>query len=274
MSELQTTVSLHPAEVELLCVTADSAPPFPLRIQSFGRTTDEQQAIYRAAGRELAGRGLADEQGPLGVAEAFTYQLRECAMTLDMVLSVGSDQVGAVVFGRQSEAVFVAQRFGDRISRVRMASGPMDDMIEQLLALIPAHSAARTSPFNVPGRALSEVYQELRRRMPANPRIPPTPMGRDELDELMRAYGIDDRLARLMVTELQPVVGNGQAGLASRGGYGKEWQRASEELRWLDTERGRFLLGPHDKTGWMSVNPLSEQELHQSIRQLAGSLLL
>jgi hypothetical protein len=40
-----------------------------------------------------------------------------------------------------------------------------------------------------------------------------------------------------------------------------------EELRWLDTERGRYRLAGDAE--WMSVNPLPRGEIRDAIRKLA-----
>ena len=41
------------------------------------------------------------------------------------------------------------------------------------------------------------------------------------------AHGIDDRVTRRMVSHLQPVLGNGQAGVARRDDSEDQWQRAA-----------------------------------------------
>jgi hypothetical protein len=92
---------------------------------------------------------------------------------------------------------------------------------------------------------------------------------------LLAANGVDDRLARRLVTHLQPVRGNGQMGLATRAGYANRWQRVGAELRWLDTERGRFQLVEGDDADggdWLSVNPMHGNDLAAAVRGLALSL--
>jgi hypothetical protein len=75
-----------------------------------------------------------------------------------------------------------------------------------------------------------------------------------------------------MVTHLQPVLGNGQAGAAVRRGYTGEWTRSGEELRWLDSVRGRFRLVDTPGSDWMSVNPFSRDELRAAVRAMAREL--
>jgi hypothetical protein len=63
------------------------------------------------------------------------------------------------------------------------------------------------------------------------------------------------------------VLGNGQVGVARRDDSEDQWQRVGDELRWLDTERGRFRLAGDEE--WMSVHPLPRDEIRDEIRKLA-----
>jgi hypothetical protein len=256
-------VALGVAEVDLLCATAGVAPPFPLRVPSAGATSAERRAVLRAASERLAARGLADERGPLGVAEAFVYLLRDARTTLDLVLSGGLATLGALLLVRRDLAVLVTQEFA--AESVSMAELSFDDAVDELLWLVPDHGAALAAPFSLPKAVLGRVYRALLDRQGK-------PLGLDEWEHLLAAHGIDDRLARRLVTHLQPVVGNGQMGLAVRGGYANQWRRAGAELRWLDTERGRFQLVDTDDGGWLSVNPMHAHDLASAVRGLAWSL--
>ena len=64
---------LHPVEVDLLCAFAEVEAPFPLEIPASGHTDVEQRAMVRSAREQLTSRGLADDNGPLGVAEDFVF---------------------------------------------------------------------------------------------------------------------------------------------------------------------------------------------------------
>lgn len=260
----RSAVTMGVAEIDLLCAAADSAPPFPLRVPSNGATSTERRAVLRAAGERLAARGLADARGPLGVAEAFAYLLQDARTTLDLVLSTGADTVGVVMLARQDLAVLVTQNPAAP-EHVEMAELPFDDAVDELMWLIPDHPAAMAAPFSLPKTALDRVYRALLARQGS-------PLGIDEWERLLAAQGIDDRLARRLVTHLQPVVGNGQMGLATRGGYANQWRRAADELRWVDTERGRFQLVDTDDGGWLSVNPMHGQDLAAAVRGLAQSV--
>ena len=60
-------------------------------------------------------------------------------------------------------------------------------------------------------------------------------------------------------------------GDAVRGG-GPICRRCRTELRWLDTERGRFQLVAGKDEEWMNVNPLHANDLAAAIRRMAGEL--
>jgi hypothetical protein len=269
----RSAVPMDLAEVDLLCAVANSAPPYPLRVPTHGTTATERRAVLRAAGERLAARGLADEQGPLGVAEAFAYLLQDSALVLDLLLAIGPDVLGAVLLSRRDLAVLVTQQLNNTqqpnngnditMAQITMAELSLDDAVDELRNLIPAHDAAMTAPFSLPTGTLRRIYTQFRAKHVKTPA---------EWEEMLAAHGVTDRLARRLVTHLQPVLGNGQAGLAGRGGYANTWQRVGDELRWLDTERGRFQLIPADDGEWTSVNPMHPADLSNGLRRLAGSL--
>ena len=254
--------SLDGAELDLLCTYAGVAAPFPLRVRPAGPDYRQRQASFRAARERMTARGLADERGPLGVADTFVNLLRTCPTSLDLVLSVGMDRSGAVLLSGRGRAVLGVRDLDDEERGVRIVELPFDDAVDELLLLVPELDAAMTNPFTLPRRAVGEVYRALVDR--AGDRL-----GTHELDELLRRHGIDDRLANRIVSLLQPVLGSGQAGLSERGGYAGEWRRTGEELSWLDTERGRFALAGTSE--WISVNPLFAQDLAKKIRHLAAA---
>ena len=260
----RSAVAVGAAEVDLLCAAANAAPPFPLRVPSRGTSVHERRLELRAAGEQLAARGLADESGPLGVAEAFAYLLQECTLSLDLVLSVGTDVLGAVLLAKQDFAVLTTQQLTDD-APLGMAELRLDDAVDELIGFVPPHEPAMTAPFSLPTGALDRVYRDVlaRRGREVTP---------EEWDELLARHGVSDRLARRLISYLQPVLGNGQVGLATRGGYAQAWQRVGAELRWLDTERGRFQLVSGEDSEWMSVNPMHANELASAVRRMAGEL--
>ena len=253
------------AEVDLLCSAANTEPPFPLRIPNFGTTIADRRFALKLASEQLAARGLADERGPLGVAEAFAYLLQDCTLALDMVLSVGKDVMGAVLLARQDIAVLTTQQL-TADEPLRMAELRLDDAVDELIGFVPPHEAAMTSQFSLPTAALDRVHRSLLERRDRGTVTP------EEWADLLARHGVDDRTARRLVSYLQPVLGNGQVGLATRGGYAMEWRRVGNELRWIDTEKGRFQLVAGSDGDWMSVNPMHAADLSTAIRRMAGEL--
>ncbi|WP_169735351.1 ESX secretion-associated protein EspG [Actinokineospora inagensis] len=253
---------LHPAEVELLCTFAEVAPPFPLRINALG----DRRAAFGVARAELAARGLADGRGPRGVAGDFVHLLRDGAGALDLMVARRGQVRGALVLAQRDEALLVRQEIGAPGARVHLLALSLHDAVDHLVGAVPELDAAMAAPFSLPRRALDQVHREIQVATERDRRL-----GGDEVDALLRRHGIDDATARRMTTHLQPVLGNGQAGVAVRRGYADEWVRGSAEVRWLDTARGRFRLADGDDE-WMSVNPLGREELRSELRTLAADL--
>ncbi|WP_018684063.1 ESX secretion-associated protein EspG [Actinokineospora enzanensis] len=257
-------VVLHPIEVDLLCTFAEVQAPFPIEVGVPATSDVERGVLYQAASQELMERGLADENGPLDVAEEFVYLLRSGTGVLDLVLNKDSGTTRVAVLTSADEALLVSQDTTDQHRMVRMWAATLDDAIGCLAHLIPPAEMPLTAPFSVPLRPLEEAFQVMLARHPA-------PMSAAEVEDLVRSHGIDDRAVRRMVSHLQPVLGNGQCGVARRDDSEDQWHRASEELRWLDTDRGRYRLAVIDD-GWMSVNPLGLDELYAELRGLAARI--
>ncbi|WP_172803358.1 ESX secretion-associated protein EspG [Alloactinosynnema sp. L-07] len=253
---------LHPAEIDLLCTFGEVAPPYPLRVRSLGASMEDQRDVFRTARSRLAERGLADHRGPRGVAADFVHLLREGAGALDMLVARKGSAARVLVLARREEALLVNQNGAEGPVHLRALS--LHDAVDQLQRLVPEHEAAMAAPFSVPRRAVEQVHREI---LGARDRL-----SADDLDRIMQRNGLDEQTARKMATHLQPVLGNGQAGVAVRRGYADEWTRSGEELRWLDTTRGRFRLAGGTLTDWMSVNPFTRDELRSELRTLAGEL--
>jgi hypothetical protein len=250
---------LHPIEVDLLCVFAEVEAPFPLEIPASGESDVEQRALFRSAREQLTERGLADENGPLGVAEDFVFLLRSCTGVVDMVLAKEELTLAAAVLVHRDEALLVTQDLTSPELMIRMKAATLDEALDDLVRLVPRADVPLTAPFSLPRRALEAAFEALTARE--------EPLMAQEVDEVLRSQGIDDRVSRRMASHLQPVLGNGQVGVARRDQTEDQWQRVGEELRWLDTERGRFRLAGDDE--WMSVNPLPRDEIRAEVRKLA-----
>lgn len=250
---------LHPVEVDLLCVFAEVEAPFPLEVPQFGETDVEQRSLFRSAREQLTERGLADENGPLGVAEDFVFLLRSCTGVVDMILSEEEPTLAAAVLVHRDEALLVTQDLASEERMLRMKPVTLDEALDDLVRLVPKVEPPVMAPFSLPRRAVQAAFDALVERDEK-----PTAQ---EVDEVLRTQGLDDRVIRRMVSTLQPVVGNGQIGVARRDESEDMWSRVGEELRWLDTERGRLRLAGDDE--WMSVNPLPRDEIRAEVRKLA-----
>lgn len=271
---------MHPVEVELLCAFAEVAAPFPLEVPSSGQTDVERLVMFQGAGQLLSERGLADENGPLGLADDFVYLLRNATGVLDLVLCEEKPVFGAAVLTYRDEALLVTQELGTPERMIRMKAVTLDDSVADLAGLIPTHEGSVTSPFNLPRRAVETVFRAMLTRLPepadssdvdsTGPVSVPDPLSAQEIDDLLQEHGVDERTARRMVTHLQPVLGSGQAGLARRDQSEDQWHRVGDELRWLDTPRGRYRLAEDGE--WISVNPLTAEELRTTLRRLAATI--
>ncbi|GAA2972002.1 ESX secretion-associated protein EspG [Actinokineospora diospyrosa] len=265
-------VALHPVEVDLLCAFAEVQPPFPIEVPATATSEDERGALYRAAAEELAARGLADEDGPLDVAEEFVHLLRSCTGVLDVVVNGPAGTLGIAVLVVRDEALVLTQDQADPHGLIRMWAATLDEALGRVSRMIPRADAPLTAPFSLPLRPLEEAFAVMLSRLP-EPDQPgsPNPMSQGEIDDLLRAHGIDDRVARRMVAHLQPVLGNGQSGVAVRDDTEDQWRRVGAEIRWLDTARGRYRLAAvsGEDGSWLSVNPLSQDDLLAGLRSLA-----
>lgn len=265
---------LHPVEVDLLCAFAEVEAPFPLEIPASGETEIERRHRYGDAREQLTARGLADENGPLGVAEDFVFLVRASTGVLDLVLAKEKPTLAAAVLNYRDEALLVTQDLASPERMLHMKAVSMDDGLDALMRLVPTMEAPLTAPFSLPRKAVEDAFHAMIVNLPdPDPddpdRIPEAPrLSSEQLDDLLRRHGIDDRVARRMVSHLQPVLGSGQAGLARRDDSEDQWQRVGEELRWLDTERGRFRLAGDSE--WMSVNPLPRDDIRAELRRLAA----
>ena len=260
--------ALHPVEVDLLCAFAEVEAPFPIDVASAGEDEVERAVLYREAAEAMRDRGLADERGPLDVAEEFVYLLRACTGVVDMVVHTESGTRSVAVLTARDDALLVHQDTADQFGMVRMLPTTVDDAVSRLARMVPQAETPLTAPFTLPRRAVQNAFQEMVSRLPADGGDP-VPMSADQIDELLGRSGISDRVSSRMVAALTPSVGSGQAGVALRDETEDQWRRSGPELSWLDTPRGRYRLAVAEDDAWMSVNPLSQADLRAELRALA-----
>ncbi|EWC61200.1 hypothetical protein UO65_3466 [Actinokineospora spheciospongiae] len=263
---------LEATEVDLLCTFAEVTPPFPLKLTPRGTTAAQRRELFASARARLAGQGLADHRGPRGVAADLVHLLREGVGAFDLLVARRGGALGVLVLAQREEALLVTQDVRGPGGRVHLLALPTREVVDHVPDLVPAHPAALAAPFTLSRRALDAAHRAIQAAAAPPGGGRPRQLGADGLDRLLAEHGIDEQSARRLTTHLQPVLGNGQAGVAFRGGYADTWERSGPELRWLDTARGRFRLGGDPGSDWMSVNPFSGDELVAALRDLAGEL--
>ena len=212
-------VAIHPVEVHLLCAFAEVDPPFPLDIPSAATSEEERAVLFHHAAATLIERDLADEQGPLGVAEEFVYLLRQCSGAVDLVVDREDEgRLAAVLLVSKDDGLLVIQDEADPYGVLRMHAAPVDEVVQRLSRLVPSAEAPRTAPFTIPRKSAAAVFQAMLDRMPEDEDSDrePRPMSPAELEQLLAQHGVDEAVLRRMEAALQPVLASGQAGTAKR----------------------------------------------------------
>jgi hypothetical protein len=259
---------LHPYEVDLLCTYAEVEPPFPLEVPSSGTTELERSVVFQAALQTLEARGLANEGGPLGLAEEFVRLLRERGGALDVVVVDEKSTTRAVAMVDGRTALLAVQRSDEEDAVVRLRSMPIDRAVDALVRLVPDVEQAGSSPISVPLRALRAAEAEMARRIEDGEAFREA-----ELPDLLEHNGVDERVLRRMIAHLQPVLGQGQLGASKPNGLDgedREDVRFGTELSWLDTPRGRYKVSQDGE--WVSANPLAREDVRNAVRRLLAPL--
>ena len=100
-------------ELDLLATYAASEIPFPLQVPSFGEVPPERDLLFASAGETLELRGLADEDGPLDLAEAPLIDVVAGANELRVTASVAIGALAAAAWPlRVGLTAVVADRAG------------------------------------------------------------------------------------------------------------------------------------------------------------------
>ena len=240
-------------ELDLLATHAGATIPYPLRVPSFGRVAGERDQLFAAASEALQVRGLADADGPAGVAADVVAALARRRGTIDLVVRGPAGERGAVAMVYGKHAVLCKQEFaGARLVDVRRI--PLSAVATALTALVPDLVAATAMPVHLPAAAtlVTAGHHQVVAGHGGDP---------DELDAL---------------TDLVSAVeGGGQLGatVTTRDGGDMRDARSGPELCWLDTPSGRVrVTTPTEQDGWISVNPLSPSTLRQAAEELVEAL--
>jgi hypothetical protein len=146
--EYQATLEL--AELDLLATHAGVRFPFPLRVPSFGRLADERDVLLASAAYALCIRGLATEDGPIGMAGELVTALQEYQGAVDVVV-VGArsvDSAVAMVYGGCALVCRQSLR-DDHASAVRVTRVPAATLSDGLAGLIPKAAPASAMPITL-----------------------------------------------------------------------------------------------------------------------------
>jgi hypothetical protein len=240
------TVHIGQIEFDLLATHAGVRVPFPLRVPSFGRISTERDLLLATAGQTLWLRGLADADGPRGVAADVVTALREHRGALDLVLTDPGRTVGVVALLHGSSALLCTQTLDDDPAcQIHVWRGSQRLLTDRLYRLIPDRPGANVLPVALPGAVVHPTEETDERR----------------LREQVREHGGDPAALDQLAGMLPSLVGRGQLGV-TRGGL-----RAGPELSWLDGPRGRVRVS-RTEGGWVSVNPLRPGDIRAALSEL------
>jgi ESAT-6 protein secretion system EspG family protein len=262
---MKTATGFGLVELDLLATYTGATIPFPLKVPSFGRFRGERDELLGAAGATLRHRGLADEDGPTGLAHEVTEALRHRHGTLDLITTGPDGPVGVVaILRRRQRALLCRQPLTDNPTvLVDITSVSAESLVEAVLDHIPDVSAAKIMPLRVPAEAVRDLHtaatahpdrnaQQLVRHMASR-----YGCSADDLDTVLR-FGAS-------------VTGHGQLG-ATRVTPDRGDVRVGAELSWLDSPTGRVKIsteraGTHE---WTSINPLRRNEIRTAIADLVA----
>ncbi|MEV8443869.1 ESX secretion-associated protein EspG [Actinosynnema sp. NPDC051121] len=245
------TVHLGLAELDLLTTHAGVRMPYPVRVPCYGRTGAERAAVLAMAGATLAARGLADENGPVGLAAELVTALRARQRTVDLVVTgVDGGPVGVLGLRHGPVALVCRQVLTrERANVVTVTRLARDELADAVYRDVPRLPGALVVPISLDAGAVAAAGRS-------------TGVTRDGLRAVTAAAGGDpdelDRLANLLPT----VTSRGQLGATSSG-------RRTDELSWLDGPSGRVRVD-RGGDGWVSVNPLHPKDIHRFIHRLTG----
>jgi hypothetical protein len=259
---IERAACFEPVELDLLATHAGVRFPFPLRVPSFGRFADERDALLASAGHTLCARGLATDDGPVGVADELVRALREYRGAVDLVVVGDGVEIGAVAMVYGERAVVCNQSHDGQAVQVTVVEATA--LEDELAGLIPAVRAAVTMPVMLPPGVVDSAMRLLADTPDTTDADDVT---RRRVRELVRAYGGDEAVVDRLVQLFPAVTGRGQLGVVRRSG-GDAVTRPCE-VSWLDSARGRVRVD-HGDGGWVSVNPLRHSDLVRVLGEIAA----
>ena len=247
-------------ELDLLGTYAGEGFPFPLRVPSFGRIEGERMALLNAAGRALAGRGLATGRGPTGVAAELVATLREHRGAVDLVVAGGAAVTGMVAMIGRHRTLVCHQSIGGTPGPVTVTPVTEAALTGEFTNRIPKVGPAPALPITLPPGVVGDATRLLE-----NTAGIAAPHGR--VRAAVRERGGDDGAVDTLAHLLPTVTGRGQLGAVLRRTVGAAERPL--ELSWLDGPRGRVRVDS-DADGWVSVNPLRRGELVRALCRAAA----
>lgn len=261
-------------ELDLLATYAGAGIPFPLQVPSFGEVPPERDLLFAAAGETLQLRGLADDDGPLELADELATMLAGRTGTIDLVIGGPDWQSGAVAMVDSRRAVLCLQRFNDAerdlVEVYRVVD--TDSLAAELVRLAPQWPGGHSIPVRLPLRGVRAAQAVLDAEL-ENPSGDPETADQ-RLRAALRDNGVDATAAAKLVSVLYPLECYGQFGVTRPGPDGQD-VRVGAELSWIDTPRGRYSIAStavgENGDGWVSINPLHADDLLGAVRGLVST---
>ena len=272
MPDVDTTghVQFGLVELDLLATYAGAEIPFPLQVPSFGEVAPTRDLLFASAGETLQLRGLADEDGPLDLADELATMLADHTGAIDLVIGGQDWQSGAVALVNSRQALLCLQRFNaaerDLVEVYRVDT---DSLARELVRLVPQWPGGHSIPVRLPLRGVRAAQAVLAE---VDPESADRENVEQRLRDALRRGGIDAAGAAKLVSVLSPLECYGQLGV-TRPGSGGQDVRVGAELSWIDTPRGRYSIASTrseepagEDDGWVSINPLHPDDLLGAVR--------
>jgi hypothetical protein len=264
--ELAEHVQFGLVEFDLLATFAEVEIPFPLQVPSFGEEPADRDILYATAGETLELRGLADEDGPLDLADTLVNMLANRTGAIDLVVGGQDWQSGAVALVDARDSLLCLQRFNDEErDLIEVYHVPTDSLAAELVYLVPGCRPGPAIPLRLPLRGIKAAQGVLDSAEDGS-----DPGDEETIERRLRAAlrdgGIDATATGKLVSVLHPLECYGQMGV-TRPDADRQDVRVGAELSWIDTPRGRYSISATEEgDGWVSVNPLHQDDLLGAVR--------
>ncbi|GGM51261.1 ESX secretion-associated protein EspG [Longimycelium tulufanense] len=228
--------------------------PYPVDLQSHGRTMAERAALRDAVHADLTADGLLQRGRLEPDLEDLLSVLSKPHLVLDVVGYTDRPLRAVAATDGMSAALVVLDGDVAGISAIRTTG-----LASAVVGLLPSRPAGDGHAMTVPLAAFS---QAIDRDEPfADP-------DRDERSALVHA-GVARRESRELVDLAASRVAGGQFGVSRSEPYRSDRYRCGSVVSWFDTDRGRYLAVP-DGT-WLSIAPTDSARLAARIDTLLAA---